>query len=103
MLSMTREGCLEIRKEVSKEFNIQGRDLITDYRTVASVLVNGSTKKYNRCFIDECILFHAGGIGYIACLTGATKMLIMGDEWQIPFIEREGVCEVFFQLPEILL
>jgi len=96
---MTKQGCLEIRKEVSMKYNIKGANLRIDYRTVASVLVNGSKKKYMRCFIDECLLFHAGGIGYISSLTGAKEVVIVGDEWQIPYIERDGVCEVLFSSP----
>jgi hypothetical protein len=99
ILTLTKHGCTEIRKQMASKLKVKINDLKENYRTVASILVNGSSKKVETVYIDEALLMHSGTIGFIAHMTGANEIIIIGDEWQIPYIEREGVSDVLFSSP----
>lgn len=99
ILTLTKEGCHSIRSAVEAQSGISKDTLIQNYRTVASLLVNGSTKKFGTVYIDEALLMHAGLVGYIVALTSADRIILVGDEWQIPFIDRERISSGAFCSP----
>lgn len=86
ILAQTRAGIKDIKRKIVRNFN--GLDISTDYRTLASYIINGSSKTYERVFIDEGFMFHAGYIGFIAQLSGISEVIVLGDSKQIPYIER---------------
>lgn len=89
ILTQTRAGVKDVRLAVSKQFGPESeKRLNIDYRTVSSFLINGSDRKYERVFVDEALLMHAGYVGYIAKLSGAKTICLLGDSKQIPYIER---------------
>nr|QHA33738.1 polyprotein [Atrato Virga-like virus 2] len=100
VLSMTKEGRESILKAMIKKYpDIPAETLQLHVRTVASVLVNGSKTKYERVLLDEALMAHAGTIGYVAALTGSTTALIIGDIHQIPYVDRDHMCELRFYSP----
>lgn len=100
ILCMTREGKTSIQAGLQKLHpNIAERALRTHVRTVASLLVNGSEVKYDHVWMDEALMAHAGTIGYVAALTGTKKVSIIGDIHQIPYVDREHMCDVKYETP----
>lgn len=91
ILTHTREAVRDIRKAVARSFRVSEKSLLQDYRTVSSFIINQRGKRYNRVFVDEVSLGHAGYIGFIAFLTGAKDFFLLGDTKQIPYIERSPV------------
>lgn len=91
ILTLTKEGCTSIRDKMRESLRWSEQRLKTCYRTLASLLVNGTARSFNVVFIDEALLMHAGFIGYVVALTSAKKVVLVGDEWQLPFMDREGV------------
>lgn len=89
VLSLTKEGCLSIRERMRGR--IENNELKVHYRTLASLLVNGANRQFDSVFIDEALLMHAGFIGFVVALTGAKKVVLVGDEWQVPFMDRERI------------
>ncbi|XP_072948186.1 uncharacterized protein [Epargyreus clarus] len=68
-------------------------------RTMASLLVNGSEKSYERLLIDEALMNHFGAIVMAIRLTGATEALLAGDINQLPYIERNNLFELLYSRP----
>jgi hypothetical protein len=89
ILTQTRAGIREIREAVKNIHKNKYDNIInTDYRTVSSFIINGSYKKYDRVFIDEVVLMHAGFVGFVSELSNASEIIVLGDSKQIPYIER---------------
>lgn len=90
VLSATREGISSIKDKVMdhcESNNIVFNSIKNNYKTIASYLVNGS-KKYNIVMVDEYLMVHAGLIGLISVLSGCSKLILLGDKNQIPYIDR---------------
>lgn len=102
ILSMTKEGKISIQAGLKRRFpSLTDSALKTHVRTVASVLVNGSDVKYDRVLMDEALMAHAGTIGFVVALTGTKKVLIIGDIHQIPYVDREHMCELRYETPAV--
>lgn len=92
ILTHTRVAVRDIRAAASRQFNLNGNKcLLQDYRTVSSYIINNKGKNYKRVFIDEVSLGHAGYIGFVAFLSGAKEIFLLGDTKQIPYIERSPI------------
>jgi hypothetical protein len=91
VLTQTRAALEDIRLRAREKYeDININRLKTDYRTVSSYIINGSDKKYERVFIDEALLMHAGYVGFVASITEASEIILLGDTRQIPYIERSN-------------
>lgn len=101
ILTLTKEGCLELRNSVENLFGVDKVTAKENYRTLASLLVNGSKKTFPKVIIDEALLMHAGFIGYVVALTGANCIELVGDEWQIPFVDREATLKSKYSSPRL--
>lgn len=101
VLSLTREGCMSLREKMMVKHRMSVLDAKKFYRTVASLLVNGCSCKFERVFIDEALLMHAGTVGFVTAITGASTIILVGDEWQIPYIDREKVSNLDFGSPKL--
>lgn len=92
VLCQTRKGIEDVRAAVlGSGYKVSARRLKTDYRTLGSFFLNGSDRSYRRILIDEVLLMHAGYIGFLVRKTGASEVLLFGDDKQIPYLERDGV------------
>nr|QHA33746.1 polyprotein [Atrato Virga-like virus 4] len=100
ILSMTTEGKLSVQAAVkAKNPSLGDAALKAHIRTVASLFANGTTLVYDRVLIDEALMSHAGMIGYAAALTRTQKILIIGDIHQIPYVDRDHMCNVKYYSP----
>lgn len=99
VLTTTKEGVSDIRKRVAKLRDTPNKILTRDYRTVASVLVNGCEVRYNRVFVDEALMIHAGALGFVAALSKCEEMILLGDVNQIPYVDRDHVCANVYLRP----
>jgi hypothetical protein len=90
VLTQTRAAIKDIRKAIVNEYGTAHNEILyKNYRTVASYVINQSHNKiYDRVFIDEAVLMHAGYVGFVAKLSGASEVMLFGDSKQIPYIER---------------
>lgn len=93
ILCQTKASVKEVRDRVKDLLDATNKveRLKLDYRTVSSFIINGSDRKYKRVFIDEAILMHAGYVGFISKISGASEILLYGDSKQIPYIERSKI------------
>lgn len=84
VLSSSTENAQELRERSGAP-----NDRI-NYRTMHSYLMHarGAERHYQRVFIDEALMAHAGEICLIACMTKCTTLILMGDPHQIPYINR---------------
>nr|QHA33742.1 polyprotein [Atrato Virga-like virus 3] len=100
VLSMTTEGKLSVQAAVKvKNPSLDAAALKAHIRTVASLFANGTSLVYERVLIDEALMSHAGMIGYVAALTRTRKILIIGDIHQIPYVDRDHMCNVKYYSP----
>lgn len=98
---MTKEGMIDVRKRLLVKYPGNERMIERDVRTVASMLVNGCKIDYNRLFIDEALMMHAGTIGFLAYLTGVQTVIMIGNVNQIPFVDRDHICPLKFSHPSV--
>ena len=84
ILSSSAENTQELRERSERS------DDRLNYRTTHSYILNakGNERKYKRVFIDEALMLHAGEIVLIAALSECNEMILMGDLFQIPYINR---------------
>lgn len=102
VLSMTREGKESIKAAVkAKNNSLDTAALNAHVRTVASLLVNGTSLTYERVLVDEALMAHAGTLGFITALTKTKRLLIIGDIHQIPFVDRLHMCELKYYKPDV--
>lgn len=102
ILSQTRAGIKDVREGVmqAKTKNKSSLKLFVDYRTVASYIINCTNKIYDRVFIDEGLMMHAGYIGFIAKLSGASEIVVVGDSKQVPYIERSPIKTIWYKISD---
>lgn len=97
IVSATCEGVCAIRMKVKEKFQVDEGALKRDYRTLASLLINGTHGcKYERVFLDEALMVHAGAIGFVMYVTGCKELCMLGDRNQIPYVDRDHVCEILY-------
>ena len=84
ILSSSAENTQELRERSERP------DDRVNYRTTHSYILNakGKEREYKRVFIDEALMLHAGEIVLIAALSKCNELILMGDLFQIPYINR---------------
>lgn len=101
ILTMTCEGRDEVRERLSarKDLGITGVE--DRVRTVASVLVNGGgeSSEVDRVFVDEALMMHAGTILFLVELLRARELYMIGDVNQIPYVDRDHICSLYYYHP----
>nr|WPR17629.1 MAG: polyprotein [Mite martelli-like virus] len=109
-LTTTREAVNDVRNRVKKgrEEKDLEKILREDYRTVTSYLMNGTIengkqRKYENVYYDEALMTHAGAIGYIASLSSCKRIVLLGDKYQIPYIDREHILHLQYSSPEVFI
>lgn len=99
ILTMTKEGMYDVRKRLLHLYPEKEKVIERDVRTVASVLVNGVKLDYDRLFIDEALMMHAGD--WVFELTGVENVVMIGDINQIPYVDRDHICPLKFEHPKL--
>lgn len=84
ILCSTKEGAEDVRERLSKFSGIESKKYV---RTMGSFLLN-STTKFEKIFVDEAMMHHAGAIVYSAHISQCKELYLVGDAHQIPFISR---------------
>ncbi|ASA47359.1 replicase [Aedes camptorhynchus negev-like virus] len=95
ILTVTKEAREDMLRRSKEKKLIIGKDRI---RTVDSLLLNNVPLQVEELWIDEAFLVHAGTWLWAVRLTRCNKLVIVGDQAQIPYINREGL-EVYFSFP----
>lgn len=80
VLTSTKEGAEDLRRRFKQPNN-------RNIRTVDSYLMN-SRSRADVVWIDEALMRYPGDIIMVACFSNASKIYLLGDKAQIPFIYR---------------
>nr|QQM16332.1 putative replicase [Tohsystermes virus] len=81
----TKEGCGDVRDRLVDKL---GMDVDkTRVRTLGSMLLNKPVV-VKTLWVDEAMMHHAGAIGYLILLTRCQRIVLVGDNYQIPFVSR---------------
>lgn len=93
ILTATVEGVEDVRRRVKVKHPEVSDDMLrTNYRTTMSVLVNGVRDSFEKVYIDEALMMHAGAIVALCAIIKCKTVVLLGDRNQIPFIDRDHVC-----------
>lgn len=89
ILTVTREARRDMLERALKMNSCLGEDRI---KTIDSFLLNshGSKKKVDEVWIDEALLVHCGTWMWVVFHSSCRKLVVVGDEAQIPYINRNG-------------
>ena len=101
VLSITKDGKTQFARRAVEEFEVMKIRTSDHYRTVASLLVNACDRSFKWVFIHDHLMMHAGAIGYVAALTGAEEMILIGDKNQIPFVDRDHIISLQYEHPSV--
>nr|QWC36482.1 ORF1 [Bemisia tabaci nege-like virus 1] len=100
VLLSTREGRVDFIDRLRRQMDVPRSKLEvyekrakTSYKTLASLLVGNFPEPTDSLFVDEALMHHPGAIFFAVALTGATKVELLGDMCQIPFINRSAQFE----------
>jgi ribonuclease HI len=103
-----RDVALTTTKEAAKELRERLRQSDDDrsdrVKTVASVLVNGWDEgdPCARLIADEALMNHFGAIVMVARLVQAKEVVLIGDENQLPFIDRQNCFQLTYTSPNTI-
>lgn len=96
ILTPTRESAEEIKTRLTKK-GLSKDAVKSSVATVDSYLLNYKTRgslRYDLLIVEEALMLHAGQIVLALILSGARSLMFIGDECQIPFINRLGQCSL---------
>lgn len=84
VLSSSTENAQELRERSGAPDNK------INYRTMHSYILHarGQERLYDTVYIDEALMAHAGEICLVACMSQCKLLILMGDPYQIPYINR---------------
>ncbi|CAK1604660.1 unnamed protein product [Parnassius mnemosyne] len=102
IVTTTTEAAKDLREKLSNRI---GTDAKTKVRTMASILVNGMRRQNRRCtrlLVDEALMNHFGAIVMAMRLSGAEKILLIGDINQLPYIDRENLFAMQYTRPSLV-
>nr|QKW94174.1 polyprotein [Varroa jacobsoni virus 4] len=108
ILTASREASGDLRRRVTNRFltdkdmkKRRNKEIMSmRYRTIDSFLMHykEGVYKVDTLWVDEGLMKHYGDIMWCAKLSGASKVKIIGDRSQIPFINRVAGVELKYHL-----
>lgn len=101
IITNTTQAALDLREKLATRTNANVRRAV---RTMASILVNGirSSEKYTRLLVDEALMNHFGAIVMAIRAAGVSETLLIGDNNQLPFIERNNLFQLAYSQPNLV-
>lgn len=101
-VTTTTEAAKDLRARLEQS---KGKSATTRVRTMASLLVNGMRKgdTCKRLLVDEALMNHFGSIVMAALITAAEEVLMIGDENQLPYIDRNNLFALEHNRPNVKL
>nr|DBA44328.1 TPA_asm: RdRp [Cotesiavirus virgavi] len=99
VLFPTREAAKDFRERISKINNFEETELKKYFRTLDSYLLSDDVTEYNNIMIDEALMVHVGQILFTVIKSKGQKLIMIGDQNQIPFINRLPRCKVMYYSP----
>ncbi|UPT53679.1 MAG: hypothetical protein 1 [Zeugodacus tau negev-like virus] len=89
ILTVTREARDDMCRRANEMNLLLSEERI---RTTDSLLINNnSPSDVNEVWLDEAFLIHPGNWCWISKITKCSKLIIVGDDAQIPYINRSGL------------
>lgn len=95
----TIEAAIDLRDRLVRRY---GTRMKRRARTMASILVNGFSKPYQRLIVDEALMNHFGSIVMAGRLAGAKEIVLIGDVNQLPFLDRENLFPLTYVSPTVV-
>lgn len=99
ILTVTKEGCNDLRRRAKLA---QIKLPSSRISTIDALLVHRDYSSFGyveTVWIDEALLVHSGVWLWIAYITACKNLVLVGDNAQIPYIERSG-CKVRYSNPK---
>ncbi|CAH2105844.1 unnamed protein product [Euphydryas editha] len=101
VITTTVEAAKDLKEKLAHHYGNKAKQKV---RTMASVLVNGFREgsTITRLTVDEALMNHFGAIVMAARLSGAEKVILVGDINQLPYIDRDNLFEMRYCRPTLL-
>ncbi|CAK1587359.1 unnamed protein product [Parnassius mnemosyne] len=101
IITTTTVAASDLRERLASRV---GADAARKVRTMASILVNGITasEKYTRLLTDEALMNHFGAIVMAVQITGASEIFLIGDNNQLPYIDRHDLFRLHYTRPNLV-
>jgi hypothetical protein len=100
IITATTEAAYDLRVRLEPRLGTRARVKV---RTMASLLVSGVHKgeTYKRLIVDEALMNHFGAVVMATQIAKAVEILMIGDENQIPFIDRNNLFSLAYNRPNL--
>lgn len=95
----THKGAEDFRNRLLRVHPDASSYIKSIYHTSHSFLLNHDGEKFERVIVDEALMFHTGELMLVTLRSGCKEMIIIGDEKQIPYINRNPTCHVRYESP----
>ena len=103
VITTTVEAAKDLREKLAYRM---GTDAAKKVRTMASMLINGVSESERtnckRILIDEALMNHFGAIVMATRITGASEVVLIGDQNQLPYIERNNLFPLEYCRPDLV-
>ncbi|CAH2095277.1 unnamed protein product [Euphydryas editha] len=101
IITTTVEAAKDLKEKLAHRYGNKAKQKV---RTMASVLVNGFREgvKINHLTVNEALMNNFGAIVMAARLSGAEKVILIGDINQLPYIDKDNLFEMRYCKPTLL-
>lgn len=106
VLTATREAAEDFRTRLNERNAriLDRQQLKRICRTLDSYLIHEDIQMYSRLIVDEALMAHFGHIACCIAKSRAKTIVLIGDKLQIPYINRNKICDMRFSLfPDVVL
>lgn len=80
------------------------KEIGSNARTITSFLINSRVDGYvDTLIVDEAYMIHWGLVCLLIAMTGARRVILFGDDLQLPFIDRSPTWTTALCIKAIIL
>lgn len=101
IVTTTTEAAKDLREKLEPRIGDRAKKRV---RTMASLLVNGLYKgeSCTRLMVDEALMNHFGSIVMAIQIAKASEALLIGDNNQLPYIDRNNIFPMLYNRPNLI-
>lgn len=101
VVTTTTQAAKDLREKLEPKIGDRAKKRV---RTMASLLVNGipEGESCTRLMVDEALMNHFGSIVLALQLARASETLLIGDNNQLPYIDRNNLFPLIYNRPNLV-
>ncbi|XP_063823084.1 uncharacterized protein LOC135073021 [Ostrinia nubilalis] len=101
IVTTTCEAAKDLREKLEPKIGARAKKRV---RTMASLLVNGMSEgeTCTRIMVDEALMNHFGSIVMAVQIAQASEALLIGDNNQLPYIDRNNLFPLLYNRPNLI-